>query len=328
MAMLGGAALLLLAFIGIAGWNTVDSGKVGVTRRFGKITGVRQAGGFWEQPIGFSMVEYDLRVAKTLEGQQTALKNQQTLFINKAAYQYNLTPQAAQSLLANVGTQDTFETNVVIPKLQNAMKQVTPAYTADQVFPERTAIEVAMEERLASDLSKYNVEAGSVDITLADMDFDPAFRQAIDAKAKAQQEEQVERANLEKQKQKNAQEIQQAETDANRTRLAAKGEADANRERAAGDADAIKLRSGAEAEGNKLIRTSLNRDIIDYQYAQNWNGQLPSTVFGGSANPSVLVPAPSLTTDGGTNPTATASPTPGSAPGATPTPAATPTPKP
>lgn len=320
LSLIGGALLLLAAIFGIAGWNTVDSGKVGVTRRFGEITGTKQAGGFWQLPIGFSMVEYDLRVAKTLQNQQTALKNQQTLFIKQTAYQYNLTPQAAQRLLETVGTQDTFEANVVIPKLENAMKKVTPQYTAEQVFPERTQMEIQMEKSLASDLQKYEVDPGSVDITLADMDFDPAFRQTIDAKAKAQQEQQVEQANLEKQKVRNQQELQQARTDADKAKLAAQGEANAAEERARGEAQSIRLRAGAQAEGNTMVRQSLNRDLIDYEYARNWNGQLPSTVLGGGGSTSTLIGLPGTSSPAST-PTATptATPTPSPAPTAAPT---------
>ncbi|MDQ3855316.1 MAG: SPFH domain-containing protein, partial [Chloroflexota bacterium] len=283
--------LVFIAFIFlVAGWNTVDSGKVGVTRRFGKIIGTRQAGGFWEQPIGFSMVVYDLRVAKTIQNQRAALCNQQTLFINRAAYQYNLSPDAARTLLETVGTQDTFESNVVVPKLENAMKAITPRYCADRVFPDRARMEQEMEQRLAQDLTKYNVAVDSVDITLADMDFDQGFRASIDAKAKAEQDKLVEQANLDKQKIKNEQEKQQARTDAEKAQLQATGEANAAKARAAGEAESIRLKAVAQAQANKEIRASLTNDLIQYQYALNWNGQLPTTMFGQGGVPFINIP--------------------------------------
>lgn len=287
------AGLAFVAFIFVvAGWNTVDSGKVGVTRNFGRITGTHVAGGFWAQPIGFSMVEYDLRVAKTLEKQQAALKNQQTLFVDKVAYQYNLSPEAASQLLETVGTQDTFEQNVVIPKLENTIKGVTPRFTAEEVFPRRSDMETEMEKKLANDLLKYKVEPSSVDITLADIDFDEGYRASIDAKAKAEQDKQVELANLEKQKTKNLQEIQQAQTDAARAKLAAEGEANATKARAQGEAESTRVKASAQAQANKEIATTLTPELINYQYAQNWNGQMPTTVFGqDGATPFVNVPA-------------------------------------
>jgi regulator of protease activity HflC (stomatin/prohibitin superfamily) len=276
-------ALLVAAAFGVAGWNTVESGKVAVTRRFGEIQDVKGAGGFWANPIGFDMVEYDLRVAKTIQNQRSALANQQTLFINDAAYQYNLTPDAARTLLDRIGTQQLFEQAVVVPKLQNAMKTVTPRYTAEQVFPQRAKIEQEMEQKLSEDLEEYAIVPGSVDITLSDVDFDPEFRKAIDAKAKAQQEEQVERANLAKQKIQNEQELQQARTDAAKVAVAAEAQSAAVVTAAKGSAKATTTQAEAEAKANTQIRQSLSEDLIRYRYAQNWNGQLPTTMLGNGA---------------------------------------------
>ncbi|MDP9382109.1 MAG: prohibitin family protein [Chloroflexota bacterium] len=296
LAFLLGGLLLVAGAFALAGWNTVESGKVAVTRRFGEITGTRTAGGFWDNPIGFSMMEYDLRVAKTIQNQQAALKNQQTLFIKDAAYQYNLTPDAARKLLETVGDQQTFERNVVIPKLQNAMKAVTPQYTAEDVFPRRSEIEQKMEQTLAADLKEYEVAAGSVDITLSDVDFDPEFRKAIDAKAKAEQERLVELANLEKQKIRNNQEIQQAQTDAQRAKVAAEGQANAAVANAKGQAEATRTQAAAEAEANEKVGQSLSQDLIRYRYAQNWNGQLPSTMLGDNG----FLPTFNVAADGAT----------------------------
>lgn len=285
-----GLGFFALIFL-ISGWNTVDSGKVGVTRNFGKITGTRAAGGFWAQPIGFSMVEYDLRVAKTIQDQRAALANQQTLFINNAAYQYNLTSEAARQLLETVGDQQTFENNVVIPRLQSAMKKVTPQYTAAEVLAKRSEMEINMEASLAKDLEEYRIAAGSVDITLADIDFDPEYQKSINAKAKAEQDKQVELANLDKQKTKNEQELQQARTDAEKAKLAAQGQANADRAKAQGDADATRLRASAEAAANVEIARSLTPELISYRYAQNWNGQLPTTSIGeGGVLPTLQIP--------------------------------------
>jgi regulator of protease activity HflC (stomatin/prohibitin superfamily) len=288
--LVAGVIFLGLLF-GIAGWNTVDAGRVGVTRRFGEIQDVKGAGGFWANPLGFSVVEYDLRVAKRLDGQEAALKNQQTLSVDSVAYQYNLTPEAARQLLETVGDQETFENNVVVPRLQSAIKRITPQYTADQVFPLRSEMERKMEQALAQDLAEYRIAAGSVDITLADMNFDPEYRKSINAKAKAEQDKQVELANLDKQKTQNERELQQARTDAAKAQLAAEGQAKAAQAQAAGEAQAIRLRAAAEAEANTAVARSVTPALINYRYALNWNGQLPTTTLGGDgASPFFMLP--------------------------------------
>lgn len=292
---LGVGLLLAAVAFGIAGWNTVDSGNVAVTRRFGQIEGVRGAGGFWAQPIGFSLVEYDLRVVSGLEGEKASLANQQTLNINRVAYQYNLTPEAARQLLEQVGTQETFESRVVIPKLLNAIKIVTPRFTWDKVFPQRGQMEQEIERALAADLADYRIAPGSIDVTLADIGFDPEFSRSIDAKAKAEQDRLVELANLEKQKIRNEQELQQARTDAEKARVAAIGQANATKETASGEAAATLVRAKAEADGNTLVRETLTPALIQYRYAQNWNGQLPTTMLGQGTD--VLAPLPGSTTE-------------------------------
>ncbi len=290
-----GLGLVGLVFA-LSSWRTVDSGTVGVTRSFGKITGTRQAGGFFVQPIGFSMVSYDLRVVSQIEKQEAALRNQQTLFVNRAAYQYNLTPDAARVLLERIGRQETFENIVVIPKLQNAIKAVTPNYQAAEVFSKRSEMERQMEATLAEDLAVYGVDKESVDITLADIAFSEEYQQSINAKAKAEQDKLVEEANLDKQLTQSEREILQSRTNAEKAKQEAIGEANAARERAKGEADATRFRAEAEARANNEIRESLTPELINYRYAQNWNGQLPSTVLGQSgATPLVGLPVTSTT---------------------------------
>ena len=59
-------------------------------------------------------------------------------------------------------------------------------------------------------------------------------------------------------------------------------EAKAERDKIEADAEAyaIKTKADAEAEANTKIAKSLIPELIDYIFAQNWNGELP-TVSGG-----------------------------------------------
>ena len=48
------------------------------------------------------------------------------------------------------------------------------------------------------------------------------------------------------------------------------------------DAEAYEVRAKAEAEAeaNRLISESLTQSLIDYTYAQAWNGKLPTVMTG------------------------------------------------
>lgn len=60
----------------------------------------------------------------------------------------------------------------------------------------------------------------------------------------------------------------------------AKAQAEIEREKARGEADALLIAAKAEADSNKLRQASLTRELIDYTYAQRWDGKLPYSTGG------------------------------------------------
>lgn len=60
----------------------------------------------------------------------------------------------------------------------------------------------------------------------------------------------------------------------------AKAQAEIEREKARGEADAVLISAKAEADANKLKQASLTKEIIEYTYAQRWDGKLPTTTGG------------------------------------------------
>jgi regulator of protease activity HflC (stomatin/prohibitin superfamily) len=79
----------------------------------------------------------------------------------------------------------------------------------------------------------------------------------------------------------------QATADADQVRLAAAGKADATRSQAEADAEAIRLRGEAEADAIQARGEAIRANplLIDLTKAENWNGQLPSTMIPGSTVP-------------------------------------------
>jgi regulator of protease activity HflC (stomatin/prohibitin superfamily) len=59
-------------------------------------------------------------------------------------------------------------------------------------------------------------------------------------------------------------------------------ENDANIAKAEAEAKAIILKAEAEAEANKKMAQSLTQALIDYEYAQSWDGKLPTYMSGDS----------------------------------------------
>ena len=110
-------------------------------------------------------------------------------------------------------------------------------------------------------------------IAIEDIDFTDAFTNAVEAKQVASQEKltaqtQQERLTME------------AKAEAERAVIEAEAKAERDKIEADAEAYAIKTKADAEAEANTKIAKSLIPELIDYIFAQNWNGELP-TVSGG-----------------------------------------------
>ena len=90
----------------------------------------------------------------------------------------------------------------------------------------------------------------------------------------------------------------QAENDAEIRRINAEAEAEANKVKAQADfevaqleADAIAYKGQKEAEATAALAAVISDEIVAYEYAQRWRGELPQYMMGGSgALPIVNIP--------------------------------------
>jgi regulator of protease activity HflC (stomatin/prohibitin superfamily) len=112
------------------------------------------------------------------------------------------------------------------------------------------------------------------------MDFTDAFTNAVEAKQVAQQ-------NKLKAETEAAQRIVEAEAAAKVKTVEAQAKAEADKIAAEAEAYQISIKAEAEAEANRKLAASLTNTIIDYEYAKNWNGELP-TYMGNSSSIPVL----------------------------------------
>lgn len=64
----------------------------------------------------------------------------------------------------------------------------------------------------------------------------------------------------------------------------AKAQASKDVAQAEGAAQAITVRAEAEAKANKIVASSISKELIEYENVKKWNGQLPTTVLGDRGN--------------------------------------------
>ncbi len=159
---------------------------------------------------------------------------------------------------------DTF----IKPKIIAWTQEVSANYPVTDIFgDQRTKINAELDIYLKNKFEPYGIIIDTVNFT--DISVDDETAKAIQEKVTAQQK--LELAKIEAETAKiNAQKDKEvAEIDAEKAKIAADAEA-----------YQIEAKATAEAEANKKISESLTDALINYEYAQTWDGKLP-TYMGG-----------------------------------------------
>ena len=248
------AALVLLSCVA-----TVPTGHTGVVTTFGKVEDYTLDAGVhlvkpWQQ-----VVKMDNRVQK--QTVKLACFSSDIQEVNMAyTINYQIRKADAMTLYSSVGV--AYYDTVVSPNIAEAVKVATARYTAEELVGMRDRLASDIELILSEKLEQYNIEV--VSTSIEDMDFTDAFTDAVEAKQVAQQNK------------------LKAQTEAEQRVIEANADAEVKKVQADDDAYEVKARAEAEAEANRKISESLTRDLIDYNYAQSWDGSLPAIMTGNS----------------------------------------------
>ena len=246
------AALIVLSCV-----TTVPTGHTGVVTTFGHVENYTLDAGVhmvrpWQQ-----VVKMDNRVQK--QTVKLACFSSDIQEVNMAyTINYQIRKADAMTLYSTVGV--AYYDTVVAPNIAEAVKVATARYTAEELVGMRDELANAIELILSEKLEQYNIEV--VSTSIEDMDFTDAFTDAVEAKQVAQQNK------------------LKAQTEAEQRVIEANAAAEVKKVQADAEAYEVLARAEAEAEANRKISESLTRDLIDYNYAQNWDGKLPMMMSG------------------------------------------------
>lgn len=165
---------------------------------------------------------------------------------------------------------ETIKDTFIKPKVSAWTQEITALYPVTDIFGDkRTDINSHLDEYLKSKFDQYGILIDTVNFT--NIEVDPETAAAIQKKVNAQQE--LELANIE---------AQTAQVQANKDKEVAQIAAETAVIEANAKSDVMQIEANAEAEANRKIAESLTKSLIDYQYAQTWNGELPKITSGGS----------------------------------------------
>lgn len=150
---------------------------------------------------------------------------------------------------------ETIKDTFIKPKIIAWTQEVSANYPVTDIFGDkRTDINSELDKYLKSKFDQYGIIIDTVNFT--DISVDDETAAAIQKKVTAQQE--LELANIEAQ--------------------TAKIQAEKDKQVAEINAEAKRISAQAEADANKKISESLTDELVRYNYANKWDGKMPTYV--------------------------------------------------
>ena len=250
------AVVILLASITI-----VPAGHTGVVVTLGKVSNNILSEGFhFKAPLVQNVVKMSNQIQKCeIEGAESVSKDLQaistTIVVN-----YKIGDSSSAKIYREIGRD--YETIMLMPAIHESLKAVCAKYTAEQLVTSRSKVAIEIQDTLAEKMEEYGIIIEKFNIV--NFSFSEEFSKAIEAKEVAQQ-------NLLKAKTEQEQLIVEANAQAEKKVIAAEAEA-----------KAILKKAEAQAEANETISKSLNKNVIENNKIEKWDGKLPYAT-GGSA---------------------------------------------
>lgn len=265
--LLTATILLSVGSVALACFQTVPTGHTGVVTTFGRVENTTLDSGVhfvlpWQQ-----VVKMDNRVQKQSVNLSCFSSDIQEVMLDYTI-NFQIKKTDAQNIYRTIGV-DYYAT-VIQPCITESVKVVTARYTAEQLVGKRNDLAASIEADLTEKLLSYNIEL--VSTSIENMDFTDAFTDAVEAKQVAQQNK------------------LRAETEAEQKVIEANAQAEVRKVNADAAAYELLAKAEAEAEANRKISESLTDELINYTYAQTWNGKLPTVMTGSGDKASGLIP--------------------------------------
>lgn len=228
--------------------GTVGAGERGVLLQFGAVQDKIFAEGlYFKIPFIQQVVKMDVKIQKDEVASSAASKDLQ-IVTSRIALNYHIAPGSVNKIWQEVGK--NYNTRVISPSIQEAVKAVTAKFTAEELITKREEVKEQIKTNLTERLLQRFIVVDEFNII--DFEFSKAFNEAIEAKVTAEQ------LKL------------KADRDLERIKI----EAEQKVAEAQGKAEAIRI----EAEALKQ-----NAQVVELRWIEKWNGQVPE--YWGQASP-------------------------------------------
>lgn len=274
---------IIALVVGFAGFDTVNASHKGVKVRFGQIVGTMEPGLDWTG-LFVTVHQYNLRMRKMhvdMDGEQSAVdKDGQSVFAD-IEINYVLNPTSVENIYSQVGLDDgKLEQTLNIEGIvKEGFKAVTSEYSSLDIIQNRGEVKQKAIEQITKNFPGQYFTLSNV--IISNLDFNPSWKAAIELKKTNEELAKAEEKNVEKEKQKADQAIE-----------IARGQAESKKLKAEAEAYQRLTMAEAEAAALRLKKAELTDKMIQNNWIDAWNGQLPTYVLTSEKNSNMLLQLP------------------------------------
>jgi regulator of protease activity HflC (stomatin/prohibitin superfamily) len=255
-----GIGAIVVIYLLLASWYTVDQGERAVVLRLGAIVGEAGPGAHFKIPWVDAV-------------HMVTVQNQNRRYVPVEAYSRdqqpaNLTVSVSfaasdpSAIYEEYGGLDGAIVRLIDPRVLSGVKTIFGQYDAVRAIQERAELNRDIAAAVTSDVVG---PIQIISVQIENIDFSEVYEQSVEQRMLAQVEIQRREQNL-----------RTTEVESQIARTKAEGEASAIRLR--GEAEAAAIRARADA-----LRA--NADLVQLQAVEKWDGKLPTTMVPGSALP-------------------------------------------
>ncbi|MDF7671134.1 prohibitin family protein [Orbaceae bacterium ESL0721] len=267
-------SIVLVLYMALAGWYTVDAGERGIQLRNGAVNRAVDAGLYFKLPFVDSVKYISTRTHnKTFDRLSAYSKDQQTAEI-KASVTFKIPAGEVEKVYFSFKDIEGLVSNTIERQVPHQIENVFGHYSAIEAVQKRPQFAKEVNEAIKQSLENYPIIVESVQIE--EIDFSKAYNQSVEDRMKAEVEVQTQKQNLEKEKISAEIAVTKAQALADSTLVRAKAEA-----------ESVILKGDAEAKAILAKTKALkeNATLIELTKAEKWDGKLPVTMLPNSSLP-------------------------------------------
>ena len=250
-------AVVVIAVVAVLGGalGTVGAGQRGVLLRFNAPTGtIKEQGLYYKVPFVEQVVLMSTQIQKYTAPASSSSKDLQVV-TTEVTLNYQL--NASQVVKIYTDMRQDYETRIIQPYIQEAVKSTTANYDAEELITQRPKVKDELQDLIAVRVKPLGI--GVVQLSITDFQFSPAFQDSIEAKVRA------------------VQQALEAENALKRVEFEAQQEI---------------TKAKAEAEGLRLQKQQITAQLLELRQievqrsaVEKWNGVMPGVVTSGGPVP-------------------------------------------